>query len=88
MSRDIPTPARWLSAEQAAEYLGVPISQIRTWRRAGLLRPSKPGGEKGRCFYQATDLDRFMEANKISTVVPGNKASRPPRRAQPRGGRP
>ena len=63
----MPRPAHegWLSTEEAASYLGVPVSQIRTWRRAGLLKPDKPHGPKSRCRYRPQDLDEFMERSRV-----------------------
>jgi excisionase family DNA binding protein len=60
-----PTP-RWLNTEQAAAYLGVSVSQIQRWRRARKIKPSKPSGLRGRCWYRPEDLDDFMESSRVT----------------------
>ena len=56
--------ARYLSREEAAAYLNVSVTSIRKWTSRGLLKPHKPGGPKGRCYYRPQDLDALMEKSR------------------------
>jgi predicted site-specific integrase-resolvase len=61
---DSPPNPRWLRTEDAARYLGVSVSQITRWRKAGRLIPSKPSGERGPCWYSPADLDELMQSSR------------------------
>ena len=63
MADDTAVP-RYLSRVEAAEYLNVSVTSIRKWTASGLLKPYKPGGLKGRCYYKPADLDRAMEDSR------------------------
>jgi excisionase family DNA binding protein len=60
-----PAPAsRWLTVAQAAEYLGVSERTIKRWVWNGQLKPSKPGGDYGKCYLKPADLDDLMEKSR------------------------
>jgi excisionase family DNA binding protein len=60
-----PAPAsRWLTVAQAAEYLGVSERTIERWIWNGQLKPSKPGGDYGKCHLKPADLDDLMEKSR------------------------
>jgi excisionase family DNA binding protein len=60
-----PAPAsRWLTVAQAAEYLGVSERTIKRWIWNGQLKPSKPGGDYGKCYLKPADLDDLMERSR------------------------
>jgi excisionase family DNA binding protein len=60
-----PAPAsRWLTVAQAAEYLGVSERTIKRWIWNGQLKPSKPGGDYGKCYLKPADLDDLMEKSR------------------------
>ena len=60
-----PTPAsRWRTVAQAAEYLGVSERTIKRWIWNGHLKPSKPGGDYGKCYLKPADLDDLTEKSR------------------------
>ena len=60
-----PAPAsRWLTVAQAAEYLGVSERTIKRSIWNGQLKPSKPGGDYGKCYLKPADLDDLMEKSR------------------------
>jgi len=60
-----PAPAsRWLTVAQAAEYLGVSERTIKRWIWNGQLKPSKPGGDYGKCYLKPADPDDLMEKSR------------------------
>jgi excisionase family DNA binding protein len=52
------------SCQQAAEYLGVSERTIKRWIWNGQLKPSKPGGDYGKCYLKPADLDDLMEKSR------------------------
>jgi predicted site-specific integrase-resolvase len=73
MTRPHKTPTapepRWLNSQQAADYLGVPISSLRRWVAAGLLNPSKPSGFlRGPSYFRPDELDALMETSRTSAL--------------------
>lgn len=61
-------PLRMTTA-QAAEYLGIAQSTLRTWRHARLGPTSFTLGTK--VLYDRTDLDAWVAAEKAKTVRGG-----------------
>lgn len=48
---------RWLTREEAADYLRVSARQIDRWRQSGQLRSQKKGRRR---YFQIEDLDSFV----------------------------
>lgn len=59
----VETEKIWLTAHEAAKYLGVSTDYIRSIRESGRLRYYKPFGNK-MIFYKKSDIDRFIEKGK------------------------
>jgi hypothetical protein len=53
---ELPWPTR-LTTSQAAEYLGLSVATLRSWRHRGIGVPSRK--EDRRVFYERTDLERW-----------------------------
>ncbi|WP_306358361.1 MULTISPECIES: AlpA family transcriptional regulator [unclassified Nocardia] len=57
---------RWLTREEAGEYLGVHPRTLANWAAKGHgPRYSKPSGTS--CMYRLGDLDAYLEAHLVHT---------------------
>lgn len=57
---------RWLTREEAGEYMGVHPRTLANWAAKGQgPRYSKPSGNS--CMYRLTDLDAYLEARMVHT---------------------
>lgn len=50
----------WLTSRDAADYLGTSLGGLRNRVYRGQLKPHKPFGRLGRCYYKRMDLDRLL----------------------------
>jgi excisionase family DNA binding protein len=66
---------RWLSKEEAAEYLGASESTIRRLEEAGKIHPSKTTESlyRGRRRYDIRDLDAYMESMRMDRDGPAKE---------------
>ncbi len=71
-----PERTRWLSVEQAAEYLGCSPQTIRSILHRGELRASRLGPEGSPYLLDRLDVDRFLERRK-RILPPYRKGTRP-----------
>ncbi|MEX2345287.1 MAG: helix-turn-helix domain-containing protein [Balneolaceae bacterium] len=51
----------WLRTKEAADYLGISITQIHTLKRNGILPFSKIGGS---IYFKRQDIDEILEENR------------------------
>ena len=51
----------WLRTQDAANYLGISVTQIHNLKREGILPYSKVGGT---IYFKKSDIDTVLEANK------------------------
>jgi excisionase family DNA binding protein len=51
-----PAPDRWLTAHEAADYLGIAYSTLKKRMAAGELPCEREGG---RCYFRRADLDAW-----------------------------
>jgi hypothetical protein len=52
-----------LSSKEAAAFLGVSLSALKTWKKKRQI-PFSQASYKGRIFYRISDLEAFLEKNK------------------------
>lgn len=64
-SRSTTPPARWLSAREAAAYVGVSRSTLHRYRAEGLV----PKKIRGRLVYDRLAIDAFLEGADASGQV-------------------
>jgi len=67
---------RWLSVEQAAEYLGCSPQTIRSILHRGELRATRLGPEGSPYLLDRLDIDRFLERRK-RVLPPYRRGSKP-----------
>lgn len=76
----------WMTSEEAASYLAVPISTLRKLTAAGSIPFSQdvPGG---RCYFKRAELDRWRTEN-ASGLAPARRTQRGKMRSteQPQSG--
>ncbi|MEU7628623.1 helix-turn-helix domain-containing protein [Nocardia sp. NPDC049220] len=69
MGDDLPGK-KWLTREEAGEYLGVHHRTLANWAAKGHgPRYSKPSGKS--CMYRLADLDAYLEAHLAQVVLTG-----------------
>jgi excisionase family DNA binding protein len=72
----VPTQARWLTVERAAEYLGCSSQTIRSAMHRGDLRASRLGPAGAPYLLDRIDIDRFLERRK-RVLPPYRRGSKP-----------
>jgi excisionase family DNA binding protein len=76
LAKRIPVPKvaqRYMSFEQAGEYIGVSEESVRCYVNQNWLPVSVKGGKR---WIDKEDVDRFMATNKRYVKVPGKAAAR------------
>lgn len=54
-----------LNSKKAAEYLGIPESTLRTWRKNKIPKlPFVQYRKGGRIYYATEELDKFIKKHK------------------------
>lgn len=66
-TRTAPPHSPWLSTEGVAEYLGVSIDTVRSWRYRGVGPVGSKAGKHVR--YHVDDVDRWMREQAASSVA-------------------
>lgn len=70
---------RWLTAQEAGQYLGYSAWSIRDFCKRGLIQHSKAPGQSGGYRFRREWLDAFLDCRssgpKVATVAPKRKAS-------------
>lgn len=63
----MPEPRRMLIMEMAADYTGYPDRYIRAAVARGDLHAERPGGKRGRLYFDEVELDRWIESIKVGS---------------------
>jgi len=62
-------PTKWLTPRQASEHLGISKSTLDQLRIKGLPPAYVQRKDKGKVFYDITDLNKWYEKNKKKVAV-------------------
>ncbi len=55
---------RWLTSQEAAEYLQVHQETVRNWARKGVI-PAAKLGNRGGFRFRREDVERFLEHRRL-----------------------